>query len=211
MAWAPDYVGLEPFRTYVRIHVDADDTDDDELLDAMAGAFRAIDDECQRQFGKTDAAEDRFYVPRWSKTRRAWLVATDDIPTRTGLVVHLDTAQDGTFATEVTNYLLRPSNADKLGKPWEGLLFAAPSGAIVRGLADEVRVRTAAGGFGWIAVPRTVTLASKMQGSRFLMRRDAPFGVAGNPEQGSELRLLAKVDPDVSVMLKRYRRRVKLR
>jgi hypothetical protein len=209
--WAPDYVDLAEFREYVRIHVDADDTDDSELEDAMEGAFRAVDGECQRQFGKTDNAEARYYVPRWSKTRRLWLVATDDIPTSVGLTVHLDTAQDGTFVTAVTSYLLRPSNSDKRGKPWEGLAFAAPAGAIVRGSTDEVRLSAAAGGFGWTAVPRTVTLASKMQGSRFLSRRDAPFGVAGNLEQGSELRLLAKVDPDVAVMLKDYRRRVKLR
>lgn len=211
MPWAPDYVDLAEFREYVRIHVDADDTDDSELLDAMAGAFRAVDDECQRQFGKTDAPEVRYYVPRWSKTRRGWLVACDDVPTTVGLTVHLDSAQDGTFATAVTGYLMRPANAPLRGKPYEGLLFVAPAGVVVRGSADEVRLSAGTGGFGWSAVPRTVKLASKMQGSRLLSRRDAPFGVAGNPEQGSELRLLAKVDPDVAVVLKGYRRRVKLR
>lgn len=211
MAWAPEYVALEDFREYVRVHSDADDADDSELEDALAGAHRSVDDHCQRQFGKTDAPESRYYVPRWSKTRRAWLVATDDLSTAVGLTVHLDTGQDGAFATEVTSYLLRPSNAAARGKPWEGLAFSAPAGAIVRGLPDEVRVSAAAGGFGWLAVPRTVLLASKLQGSRFLSRRDAPFGVAGNPEQGSELRLLAKVDPDVAVMLRGFVRRVRLR
>ena len=211
MPWAPDYVGLDDFREYIRVHVDADDADDGDLLDALAGAHRAVDDDCQRQFGKTDTPEVRYYVPRWSKTRRGWLVATDDIPTTVGLTVHLDTGMDGTFTTQLTSYLLRPSNSDKKGKPWEGLFFAAPAGVTVRGLVDEIRVSAGAGGFGWLSVPRTVLLASKMQASRFLSRRDAPFGVAGNPEQGSELRLLAKVDPDVSVMLKNYRRRVVMR
>lgn len=211
MAWAPEYVALSEFREYVRIHTDADDVDDSELLDALAGAHRAVDDECQRQFGKTDAPEVRYYVPRWSKTRNGWMVATDDIPTTVGLTVAVDSAHDGSFSTPVPTFLMRPANADKLGRPFEGLLFADIAAARLTGTADEVRVSAAAGGFGWTSTPRTVLLASKMQGSRFLSRRDAPFGVAGNPEQGSELRLLAKVDPDVAVMLKRYRRRVKLR
>jgi hypothetical protein len=209
--WAPEYVALEDFREYVRVHVDADDADDGDMEDALAGAHRSVDDHCQRQFGKTDTPEARYYVPRWSKVRRLWLVATDDIPTTAGLTVHLDSAQDGTFATEVTGYLMRPANAVARGRPWEGVAFAAPSGVMVRGAVDEVRLSAAAGGFGWADVPRTVKLASKMQASRFLSRRDAPFGVAGNPEQGSELRLLAKVDPDVAVMLRGFVRRVKLR
>lgn len=211
MVWAPDYVSLEDLREYVRINPDADALDDDQIQDAATGASRAVDGECQRQFGKTAAPEVRYYVPRWSKTRRGWLVATDDVCTRVGLTVALDSAADGTFATSLTSYLLRPSNADTLGKPWEGLLFAVPSGVIVRGITDEVRVSAAAGGFGWLTVPTTVQLATKLQGSRFLARRDSPFGVAGSPEQGNELRLLSKVDPDVAVMLKDYRRRVMLR
>lgn len=211
MAWAPDYVSLVELREYVRIESGADDLDDEQIQDAATGASRAVDGECQRQFGKTDAVEVRYYVPRWSKTRNGWLVATDDLPTTVGLTVHLDTARDGTFATAITSYLPRPANADKHGKPWEGLLLAVPSGVVVRGIADEVRLSAAAGGFGWTSAPRTVKLAAKLQGSRFLSRRDSPFGIAGSPDQGSELRLLAKVDPDVAVMLKDYRRRVMLR
>lgn len=209
MPWAPDYITDAEMRDYVRIEGDADDFDDAQIRDAVAGASRAVDAECQRQFGRTDAPEARYYVPRWSKTRRGWLVAADDMTGSAAVTVALDSAMDGTFATALATVLLRPANAPARGRPWEGLLFTAPAGVTVRGLADEVRVTTV---FGWpVAAPQTVVLATKMQGSRFLARRDAPFGVAGNPEQGSELRLLAKVDPDVAVMLKGYRRRVRLR
>ena len=50
-------------------------------------------------------------------------------------------------------------------------------------------------------VPASVKLATEMQASRWAKRRDAPFGVAGSPELGSELRLLPKLDPDVEVLL----------
>jgi len=45
-------------------------------------------------------------------------------------------------------------------------------------------------------------VATVLQANRLLKRRHAPFGVAGSPELGSELRLLARVDPDVAVSLR---------
>lgn len=209
MPWAPDYVALEAQREYVRIRSDADDLDDDEIQGKISAASRAVDRECLRQFGKTDATEARYYRPRWSKTRSGWLVAVDDVPSAVGLQVHLDTVGDGSYATQVTGYVLRPANAAAAGRPWEGLLIKLPQPFRVSGVVDEVRVTAPA--FGWASLPATVVEATKLQASRFLARRDAPFGVAGNPEQGSELRLLAKVDADVSVMLRSYRRRVRLR
>lgn len=53
-------------------------------------------------------------------------------------------------------------------------------------------------------VPSTIKLATLMQAGRWAKRRDAPFGIAGSPETGSEMRLLAKLDPDVEVMLGGY-------
>lgn len=50
-------------------------------------------------------------------------------------------------------------------------------------------------------VPGPVELACLIQASRWFKRKDAPFGIAGSPELGSELRLLSKLDPDVEVLL----------
>jgi hypothetical protein len=38
------------------------------------------------------------------------------------------------------------------------------------------------------------------------VRRDSPYGVAGTGGDGNPLRLMAKVDPDVEVALRPYRR-----
>lgn len=53
-------------------------------------------------------------------------------------------------------------------------------------------------------IPSAVKQACLIQASRFVTRRYAPFGVAGSPDSGSEIRLLAKVDVDVAVILGPY-------
>ncbi|NIL59971.1 phage gp6-like head-tail connector protein, partial [Salinispora arenicola] len=58
--------------------------------------------------------------------------------------------------------------------------------------------------WGWPAIPTAVVLATQLQASRLLTRRDSPYGVAGSPQDGSEMRLLARVDPDVEVVLRPY-------
>jgi hypothetical protein len=57
--------------------------------------------------------------------------------------------------------------------------------------------------WGWDEVPTTVEQATLLQASRFHARRFSPYGVAGSPEAGSEMRLLAKLDPDVELALGR--------
>ena len=59
--------------------------------------------------------------------------------------------------------------------------------------------------WGWTATPPAVVNANLILASRFLKRRDSPFGMAGSPEMGNELRLLSKLDPDVAVMLAHYK------
>jgi hypothetical protein len=58
--------------------------------------------------------------------------------------------------------------------------------------------------WGWTAFPVPVVNAAKLQTARFVARRDSPYGIAGSPDQGSEMRLLARVDPDVAVILRPF-------
>jgi len=57
-------------------------------------------------------------------------------------------------------------------------------------------------------VPGPIHQACLIQTNRLIMRRDAPFGVAGSPEVGSEVRLLARLDPDVETMVRPYMRKI---
>lgn len=55
-------------------------------------------------------------------------------------------------------------------------------------------------------VPSGVRLACLLQASRWYKRRDAAFGVLGSPDMGNMTRLLAKLDPDVAVLISTYKR-----
>lgn len=190
MAWAPAYVTADELKAFVRID---DATDDTQVALAIDAASRAVDRHTRRQFGKADAPTARRYTAYWESAR--WVVAIDDLMTTAGLAVTVP-------AGVVTGYDLEPINAAADGRPWTRLVIAstvAPTGA-----ANEV---TVTGTWGWTAVPPAVKAATLLQASRFLARRESPYGIAGSPDQGSELRLLAKLDPDVAVMLGPYTNR----
>lgn len=207
MAWAPNYCATTDLADYARIP----DTDDDVQLGlAISAASRSIDRHCRRQFGKVAAAEDRYYTPRWSRTLGRWVVPIDDLMDTTGVVVKLDTAGDGTYATTITSgtYQLRPRNAAVEGRPWTELAFLDTAAATPTGVDSEALVTAP---WGWSAFPDTIVQACLLQSSRFFARRGAPFGIAGSPDTGSEMRLLAKVDPDVAVSLEDYRKKARPR
>lgn len=204
MSWAPDYVSIAELAAVTRIG----DANDDAVLALAAGtASRAIDDRCRRQFGLAVTAEARFYTPRWSRSRGGWLVPIDDLMTTTGLVVAVDQGDDGTYETTVTGYRMRPYNAAATGRPWTELLI--PDTALTTlpqcwPAPGAVRVTAR---WGWSGIPDAIRQACLLQASRLLSRRDSPFGVAGSPEAGSELRLLSSLDPDVRTSVEPYRRR----
>lgn len=193
MAWAPDYVTTAELASYLRID---DAVDDVQLALAISGASRAIDHDTNRQFGLVAAAEARTYTARPDYERGYWVADVDDYQTATGLLASVDGTSVATFAKE-------PVNAPQKGRPWTRVAFTSDSEAQPSEAPHEVAVTAR---WGWTAVPDTIKQATLLQASRVFTRRNAPFGVAGSPDQGSEMRLLAKVDPDVAVLLRDYRR-----
>ena len=202
--WAPSYASSEELAAFVRISGSADAA---QLGLAVAAASRAIDRACSprdgvgRQFGQVDAPEARYYTARYDRDLR-WVVPVDDLMTLAGMSLAFDSAGDRTFATSLSVPLPRPVNAAAHGRPWTELLLTGDDS--VTAARDAVRVTAS---WGWSAVPDAVKQACLLQASRLLIRRDSPYGVAGSPQTGSELRLLARVDPDVEVSLKDYVRR----
>lgn len=191
MAWAPDYLLLEAARKWIRIKNPANVDDDDEIEIAISAASRAIDKACNRQFGKTTGAEERFYTAWFDDERWRWIVDVDDFQSAVGLVVTI-----GGVAT--TDYTKEPVNAAAEGKPWEWLSIDPRTAAVVPTGADH-EVGVTANPWGWTAFPVQVPLAARIQMARFLKRREAAFGIAGSPEM--QMRLLSKLDPDVELML----------
>lgn len=194
MAWAPDYLTADELKAYLRI---SDTVDDVQIALAVSAASRAVDRVTSRQFGLVAAPEARTYTKRWDRTRRRYVVDIDDLMTITGLTIT-------NSAGPVTGYTLKSANAPSKGRPWTLLVLdptptTTPTPWVT--IEDDVTVTAR---FGWTTVPAAVQQATLLQATRFFSRRDAPFGVAGSPELGSEMRLLAKVDPDVAVVLGPY-------
>jgi hypothetical protein len=130
-----------------------------------------------------------------SAVRAGWLVPIDDLMTAAGLLVH---GRPGT-ATAPTE-----TAVDQLhgrGRPTPSVKEPAMDGAadlrrprprLTSSGPDTVQVTAL---WGWSGVPDAIRQACLLQASRLLSRRDSPFGVAGSPEAGTELRLLVEARP----------------
>lgn len=200
MAWAPNYCTSDELATFVR-----QTTPDDERLSlAIAAASRAVDRATRRQFGQVAAPEARYYTARYHGSTSRWVVEIDDLMTVTGLAVAVDAAGAETYTSTITAHSLRGRNAAAEGRPWTSLAVLASSDVQPSDDPDAVKVTAQ---WGWTAVPDAVKQATLLQASRLFSRRDSPHGIAGSPEAGSEVRLLARLDPDVETSLAPYRRR----
>jgi hypothetical protein len=196
MTWAPLYATAADLRTYMRAGSDTSD-DASVYTPALTAASRAIDMSAGRQFGSV-ASEARVYTAVQERSG-VYRIPIDDTQAVATLAVDLD----GTFtyATAVTDFRQLPVNGPVKGRPYTDIELGPTAGVSLGG--DRYRATSA---WGWTAVPATIVAATLLQASRIAKRRDAPFGVAGSPEMGNELRLLAKLDPDVVVMVSAYRR-----
>lgn len=187
MAWAPDYCTSTELKAWVRV---SDTVDDAQLSLAITAASRAVDDHCGRQFGS--AAGTRYYRAEYRESRGLWVVPIDDLMNLSGLAVTVDGTDIG------SSYVLEPRNAAAEGRPYTRLVVDSAAAAFPEGVEDDVAV---AATWGWSAVPSAVKLATMLQAHRFVSRRDSPFGIIGSPATGGEIRLLAKLDPDLRTSL----------
>jgi hypothetical protein len=186
--WAPDY--LTPDEAAEFIYRDAPGAD--ELATWCTAASRAIDKKTNRQFGQVDAPVVRTYrrPAVYDVVSGLWLLEVDDIQDVTGLTV-------GGTAYADSGATLLPDNAALDGRPYERLGFTDyPTAPVVVSAL-----------WGWSAVPAQVVGACQLQVSRWAARRNSPYGIAGSPSDGSEMRLLARLDPDVSTTLAGLSRR----
>lgn len=191
MPWKPDYLTAEQAAEFVRLPGDAL-ADEVELATWCTAASRAIDRRCNRQFGKTDGPVVRTYrrPAAYDRVSGLWLLEVDDVQDVTGLTV-------GGVAYADSGATLLPDNAAADGVPYERLGFTdAPDSPVL-----------VAAIWGWSAVPAQVVAACKLQVNRWAVRRDSPYGIAGSPSDGSEMRLLARLDPDVHTTLAGLARR----
>lgn len=214
MAWKPDYVTLAQLKSHLRI---TDTNDDADLAFAITAASRAVDQSANRQFGLTGSAvaryyeytgepftgQDRFQTTLSDPLGSRYVVEVDDLMTTTGLVVKVDRNDDGTFEETfaATDFDLHGWNAAAESVPWTRIVLKEGKTFPLHPRSIEVTAN-----WGWSATPDDIKQATLIQAARFFSRRNAPFGIAGSPETGSEMRLLERLDPDVALMV-RHRKR----
>lgn len=200
MALFPDYVTLAELKSALAI---TDTNDDAELGFAISASSRAIDHATNRQFGQLATVAARYYAPHLRKRR--WRVEIDDLMTTAGgMTVKVDEDADGTFERTLTldtDFRMFPYNAAGDSEPWTELRAEAGVSLPAGERTVEVTAR-----WGWSAVPDAVVQACLTQAGRLFKRKDSPFGIAGSPELGSEVRLLARLDPDVQMLVSSVRR-----
>ena len=189
------YASLDDLKESLRIT----DTEDDTLLQvALDAAKELIDEHCNRTFDVLAAPETRIFEPELG------VVEIDDIYDSTGLVFTVDGVAIPVAVPNVSaGYRLLPRNAPQKGEPYTSISYETyPFGFpfLFSGIRGHVAIATQFWGYAAV-VPESVRQANLLQASRIFARRLAPFGVAGSPELGSEIRLLSKVDPDVAVLL----------
>lgn len=202
------YASLATFRAFLRNQsTPAADADSDIELLALQAAARVIDRECGRTFRiATTATARTFNVGRLSG-KGTWFprygAEIDDVTDTTGMTVAFDASGNGSYTNTTTGFRLAPFNAPSIGMPYRTLLFNVGVIPSIYGFdAEGVQVTAK---WGWSAVPAAVVNANLIQAARFLKRRDSPYGIAGSPDMGNEMRLLAKLDPDVALLLRHYK------
>jgi hypothetical protein len=180
VTWAPDYTTPTLLKDYLGIQT----TGDDSFVPTwITTASRNVDDFCGRQFGQVATLETRTYKGVWDRHIGAYVYEIDDLMDVTDFA-----------AADVTDYDLEPLNAPQKGKPYERLITTTCGPLVLDGL------------WGWPSVPGAVVEGLFLQAARLHARRKSPFGIAGSPSEGTELRLLAQLDPDFRTSLKPLRR-----
>lgn len=186
MPWAPDYVTSADLEAFVRT-----ETGDAYIPGYGTAASRAVDDACNRQFGQFATAQTLTYDACQAAQLASgrWLLMIDDVQDITGVTV---TLAGTAVAAGVDGYQWWERNSAVFGVPYIGLTFRD------RPPAGDLAVFAK---FGWTAVPAAVPSAVRLQVNRWHVRRESPYGTAGAPSEGSEVRLAAKLDPDVRAIL----------
>lgn len=203
-----DYATLSELKLWVGIP-DADTQDDVALQLSLDSASLQVEKWCDRVFTADTVAATRWYTVD-GPGRYAGHIDVDPISDAAGLVVATDDNGDGTAETTWTlnvDYRLEPTNALQthpiepytrlvaLGTRWFPRPYYRPGVSV-----------TAKFGYPGGAAPAPVKQATLIQAALLFKRKDAPFGVAGSAEFGSEMRLLNELDRNAQSLLGPYRR-----
>lgn len=196
MALGDSYATLAELKTRLGI---TDTNDDTVLTAALASASRAIGKYCRRQFNDAGAVSARYFYPM-----SRFLVEVDDFSTTTGLILELDTDDDGVYETLTidTDFQNEPLNGIRDGETgWPFWRIRAVESEYFRnGRRASVKVTAR---WGWAAIPAPVKEATLALAEETFKMKDSPYGIAGMGEFGF---VRVRENPKIVSLLKDYRR-----
>lgn len=176
-------------------------TQDAKLERAINAASRQIDGATARRFwqdGSVQAVE--FYADNPT------LCYVDDISTTTGLIVKVDSAYDGTYATTLTinsHFILLPRNAATRTPVWPWTqIQLTPEATAYFPVSVRPSVQVTAK-FGWPAVPDDITQACIIQAIQLYKSPDATFGGLSFGD-GSFMRVRSALNPLAESLIEPY-------
>lgn len=191
----------DPYASVAEIKAQTDikDAVDDAYIATVASAIsRQIEAHCGRQFNDAGTATARIFRPQsWN------LVRVDEFHTTTGLIVKIDTGNDGTYATTLTDYNLHPLNGVVAGVPgWPFDEVEVFGGRTLPCHTDRPGVQVTAR-WGWASVPTDVKQAALIQAAKIFGRRYSHNGLVGSGDFVFRVSTL-QLDPDVQALLNAY-------
>ncbi len=196
MALINAYCTLSDLKESLNIE---DIQDDTALEAAIMASSRMIDDYTGRFFyrdGTTGSPVTRYYTAQDFYTTN-----TDDFISINEIATDDNFNQTYETVWSTSDFMVEPINNPRRGWPYTRLL-AIGAYIFPYNLPQSVRVKAV---WGYSSVPHEVAMACKLQSSRLFVRRQSPFGIAGTPELGT-VRLGSRLDPDVEVLLRPFRK-----
>jgi len=199
------YVSTADVKSYIGLSGSGQDTN---ISNAIIAASRQIDRICRRRFWQDSTVQVKTFTPISNI-----FLEVPDISTTTGLIVKLDTTDDGSYdktLTINTDFIVMPTNPKLLGtsagqhEPFTQIriLNTRSSERFDPSILNNVQITAK---YGFAIVPEAIEQATRIQALRLFKRKDTPFNVFGNDETGT-IELFNKFDPDAMALLKDYRR-----
>lgn len=177
---------------------------DEKLELAIEAGARDIDGHCGRPHGFWQDATlvTRYYTP----DDPYCVFVPDDISTTAGLIVKLDTALNGTYATTLTlntHFRLAPANAAADSRPWDEIILLRNGGySFVTGA--DIPYVSVTSKFGWATTHTPVKKANLIQAVQLFMAPDSPFGSAAVGLDGAVMSIRSRLHPLAVPLLEPY-------
>lgn len=195
------YVDKEDLKGMIGLSGTSQDNNIDNAINASS---RLIDQITGRHFYKSQSVQIKYFTPN-----NPFILDVPDIAHTTGLIVQLDTTDDGSYDKTITldtDFYLKPLDVVDLDGdndiPFQTLvIFDRRSSE--RFDPDIVRNIKITAKWGFNAVPDAIKQACLLQSSRLWKRKDSPFSTYGSSETG-ERELFQKMDPDAKTLIKPY-------